>query len=481
MCILRAALTGALLLWTIGVYGGATASQDVAGAGGTETIEASDRELPLVISVGGLSGEILATDLADVHTEGGSAFVQLTLRSNGDPEARQSAAIALETDDLEISSVSGSGVSSRTEGDRHIVEIQGIGAENPAKVLIELKLRQDADFEVNELRFSIRSPARFVPLPPRKDGSDYFIASGNFSQKTVALSWPSSSCSRNFHSALLRIGDSGGNELREAWRAAQSPAASMSRRWHFRPSVPPRSRRNSRDDSSAGPISSSRERTIMTETASLMSSGFGRDLSSRGRYGWTISKTADDLKKYFTQQHIPSICTGALGFAAYYEEQLAPLGRRSDTLASLARDAVTLARTRAVAFVESARNLPGGHPAWGGAGLDTLKPSAAPGGDLKSLIVRMLRAVNADGETITEAGAAPNAYDAIRLLDETGLSDAGVPSRNRRAELGQALAAVEAAARIEAYRDQYDRFWKGFSGSLQAIRAAHAEHCACGS
>ncbi|HKJ62506.1 MAG TPA: hypothetical protein VKA94_11040, partial [Hyphomicrobiales bacterium] len=97
------------------------------------------------------------------------------------------------------------------------------------------------------------------------------------------------------------------------------------------------------------------------------------------------------------------------------------------------------------------------------------------------LILRLLEAANAEQNAIAKVAEAGNSYVALERLDRIGLSDAGISSRRQRADLQQALARIEAAIRLAAYRAQYDAFWLGFSNSLKDIGAAHAEHCVCGS
>jgi hypothetical protein len=382
--------------------------------------------------------------------------------------------VLLETERGEITSVFGKGVKSRSDGKARIVQIRGIRKKQSRKVLVEMKLRAGEQEQTNTLRFRIRSPAA-DPKKAKKPSTDAETING----QTISMSWPVASCGRQFHSALIKIGEAGGNSLRNTWRAAQTPDKTMSRRWYFRPLVPKRSRRSG-SDSADGPVSRSRERAIFTEAARRMSAGYERDIGRRGKYGWTIAKTTNDLKTYFSQEHNPAICTGALGFAAYFEDQLSPLGERSTKLASLVSDAALLARARAVELVENTRNLPGGHPAWGGARLDAIKPSANSGDDLKSVLVQMLQAVNAGPDAIEETAAADDIHSAIKHLDKIGLKAAGVTSKSSRSELGQAIATIEAAVRLAAYRDQFDIFWKGVSGPLDAIRSAYAKHCVCG-
>ncbi|MBX2804375.1 MAG: hypothetical protein KTR19_00255 [Hyphomicrobiales bacterium] len=446
----------------------------VTGALQPSSVRISQDQLPLTIMLGKIRGTLEASPLDTAHPEGSSAFAQLTFTSDDTTKQGRSAELIVEAEYGEIVSVTGNGVESDEQDGKHLVLVSGIREKRLRRILVEMKLDGESGEGLNTLKFLMRAEDEEETdesAPPPEQTSI---------SKTVALSWPVESCGRNYHSALKAIGEAGGNTLRDEWRDARRPLKSVSRRWHFRPSVPRRSRRGSAEQN-AKAISRNREREILIDTGKIIRSGFRRELSSRGRYGWALTKTAADLKGYFSQDYLPTICTGVEGFASYYEGKLAPLGKRSLRMSALTRDAEILARTRVVDFIESVRNLPGGHPAWGGSGLESLKKSISSGDDMKALIVRLLESARAEPDAIAEIVKAETSYDALVRLDRIGLSKAGISPRKRRRNLQQVLARIEAAVRLVAYRSQYDAFWLSFYGSLEDIRDAHAEHCVCGS
>jgi hypothetical protein len=139
-----------------------------------------------------------------------------------------------------------------------------------------------------------------------------------------------------------------------------------------------------------------------------------------------------------------------------------------------------LAREKAADVFEAARAIAGGHPAWGGATLITLKPRAAETQTMQALLVDLLKSAGFPGDLVEEVGNAANAYDALKRLDEQGLKSDAL-AKEMGSKLTEAVASIEMAVRLAAFRDRYEVFWDGFHGRLDAIRAAHAEHCVCGS
>jgi hypothetical protein len=246
----------------------------------------------------------------------------------------------------------------------------------------------------------------------------------------------------------------------------------------FRPSRPSRNR--SKADDETGRVTRKQARALYSEASALVGAGHDRILRRKGPYGWMLDKTANDLRKYFSQDMNPALCTGALGFASYYEEKLEPLGKRRERRARFAGLAEQLAREKAAAVFESARVIAGGHPAWGGATLVTLKPEAAEAQNMHALLVDLLKSTGFPKELVEEAGSAANDYDALKRLDEQGLKSDAL-TKAMRSKLREAVASIEMAVRLAAFRDRYEVFWDGFHGRLEAIRAAHAQHCVCGS
>jgi hypothetical protein len=109
-----------------------------------------------------------------------------------------------------------------------------------------------------------------------------------------------------------------------------------------------------------------------------------------------------------------------------------------------------------------------------------LKPLNAAPGDMHDLIVNLLQAADFPNSEIEDIRKAEDAYQALELIKDAGL-EGDEPSKSLRGELRGALASIEAAVRLKAFRARYGAFWQGFRGALEAIRAAHAEHCVCGS
>ena len=98
---------------------------------------------------------------------------------------------------------------------------------------------------------------------------------------------------------------------------------------------------------------------IFVEAGRLLRSGYDPDLGLNGRYSFTLSKTSNDLRKYFSQEENAAICTGAIAFTNYYEGKLSPLRKRGERLTALSTEAKQLARERTDAVFEAARGLPG--------------------------------------------------------------------------------------------------------------------------
>jgi hypothetical protein len=332
-------------------------------------------------------------------------------------------------------------------------------------VLIEVKLKAAGENTPNRLKFALRAA----------DGD------ADDAGQSMAIAWPVTDCGSRYHAALQQIGENGGNDLGDIWRAVSRPDKSMSGRWMFPPTAAKRStRRSSRDDDDDDGISRRQARAIFSEAQNLTQAGYDRSLRRQGQYGWILSKTAADLKKYFSQDMNPAICTGALAFTAYYEDRLSPLAKRGDRLTGMAEKAERLAHDQAGAVIRMTRHLPGGHPAWGGATLVALKPLTAAPGDMQDLIARLLQAADFPNSEIEEIRKAEDAYQALELIKEAGLEGDGL-SKPLRDELRGALASIEAAVRLRAFDARYGAFWQGFRGALESIRAAHADHCVCGS
>jgi hypothetical protein len=434
-------------------------------------LQVSQPDLPMTLSAGTIRGELTATSLSAVYSKGASAFVQLALTSKSGGKKGEAVELLLQTEQSEITGVTGAGAESEEDGAARRVRVEGIRSGQSRKLLIEVKLHGAEGKRASRLMLTLRTPD--------SQGAPVSSASKNAAeQKTVTLQWQVSDCAGRFHAALHRIGDEGGSTLRDLWRNASRPDKEMSRRWMFRPAVPKRQSRRERLADERDGVSGKQARRVYLEADRLTSAGYDPSLRERGEFGWMIGKVAGDLKTYLSQEPNPAICTGVEGFTAYYEKKLSPLGERGERLAKLADDANQLARDRAEAVVSAVREMPGGHPAGGGASLAALTPLSEAPHDFKALLVDLLHSVNYPQEALEKIKAAGSTYHSLEILDEAGLDEDGVP-KSVRAELRASVAAIEAALRLDRFRERHEALWKGFNGSLEAIRNAHGKACIC--
>ncbi len=427
-------------------------------------------DLPRYLRAGPIRGELTATPANGRYAAGASAFAQLKLSGDTDAKRGIAAELLLEAENGEIVSVTGPEVDAEETGATHLARIEGLRQGRDRTVLIEFKLRA-AGNAPNTLKLTLRE-AQTDERETSRQGS-------GAAEETVAIAWPVNDCAGGYHAAIKQIGENGGNRLRESWREALRPDKSMARGWLFRPLMPRRSVRR-QAETETGALSQSEQRAIYVEANGLIGTGYDSSLRESGRYGWTVAKVGADLRKYFSQAENPALCTGAIGFTDYYEKQLAPLGKRGERLAKLAADAKRLAQEKAGQAVVTARTLPGGHPAWGGATLAALKPVSDTPDDLKTRIVELMQLADFPMEAVAKVKEAEGAYAALRILDDAGL-DAGEAPKMLRAELREALSAIEAAIRLEAFQQRGAALWQKLHGSLDAIREAHAKNCICGS
>jgi len=420
--------------------------------------------LPPKLIIGPVTATLTASAIQATSAPGTRAFVQIKMFSDSRRRGGDEIGLQLQPEHGEIVGVRGARVISQDDSGSRLLRVDGLRRNRIQTVLIEVLLKATGNGEANQLRVTFT----------REAGED-----GGTVPQPIVLKWPMSDCGESYHAALGEIGAQGGNELRDLWRSVASRDRSVSRRWMFRPSVP-RRRRGRGDELVTKSTTRAQARAIYGETNRLMRAGYDRTLRRRGRHGWMLTKTSYDLKRYFSQSMNPALCTGAPGFAAYYEDQLEPLAERHDRLVRLSRQADRLARDKAETVFAATTGLPGGHPAWGGATLVVLQAPSTEREDRKALLVSLLQATRFPPALVSQLREAPNAYRALRTLDEVGIKTDRLPDEVYD-RLRDAVGAIEAAVRLADFKARYERFWTGFNGSLQAIRKAHAEHCVCGS
>ena len=145
----------------------------------------------------------------------------------------------------------------------------------------------------------------------------------------------------------------------------------------------------------------------------------------------------------------------------------------------MAGQAEILARGKAKDALSAMRHMEGGHPALGGASLEAIKPVSTDTGDLKSVMASLLEAAQIDTGVVARVRATADDFDALEIVADEGLNS-DVLSDAQQDELKDALASIETAIRLGAYRGRYQAFWDGFYGKIEAIRGAHRQFCVCG-
>ena len=474
---LRVFPVATLLAGYLLVQGTAFAQDNSAEAAGANSASQSmpAPPMPSVLTVGSIRGALTATPMDGRYSAGTSAFAQVKLSSTSTAKRGIAAELLLEVEHGEIVGVTGAALESDQEGSVRVAQLEGLRQGRDRTLLVEVKLRRAEGNPPNTLKLTLRAPRG---EGGRDDSGNEPPASAE-NAATVQLAWRVRDCADSYHAALRRIGDEKGNRLREIWRAASRPEKSMPREWLFRPALPKNaSRRRVATSDVTSSIATRDAREIFVEAGRLLRAGYDAELGMKGRHSDTLGKISNDLRKYFSQDENAAICTGAIAFTNYYEGKLSPLRKRGDKLAALSADAKQLARERVDAVFEAVRGLPEGHPGWGGATLASLRPNEDRSSDLKAMVADLGEVAALAEAAIADIKAADGPYAALRTVEDHGLDGAELP-KETRADLRQALSAIEAAVLLDTFVGRYAGFWDGFYGSLQAIRDAHGKNCAC--
>lgn len=478
MMSLRVLSAGALVAGCLLTQGMAFAQDNSGDAAAMKPTSVSVPALaiPGELKAGSVRGALTATPTAGRYSAGTSAFAQIRLSSQSTAKRGIAAELLLEVEHGEIVGVTGPEVDTDQEGGVHIAHIDGLRQGRDRSLLVEVKLHTAEGNPPNKLKLTLRAPSA---EPDEKDGKASEPGASAEDTNTALLAWPVTDCAGGYLAALRQIGAEKGNRLREIWRAASRPEKSMPREWLFRPALPKSaSRRRKVASDVTASIAARDAREIFLEAGRLLRAGYDPDLGLNGRYSDTLGKTSTDLRKYFSQGENAAICTGAIAFANYYEGKLSPLRKRGERLTALSAEAKQLARERADAIFEAARGLPMGHPGWGGATLASLRPIEDRSNDPKAMVADLVEVAGLPGEFVAELRTADGPYAALRAVEDHGFGSTELP-KETRADLRQALSAIEAAVLLDSFVGRYAGFWNGFYGSLEAIRDAHGKNCVC--
>ena len=476
MCI-RVLSAGVLVAGLLLTQGAAHAQDNSGGLAATLPFATSVRAPapPTQLQAGTVRAALMATPAAGRYSAGTSAFAQIRLSSQSTAKRGAAAELLLQVEHGEIVGVTGSGLDRDEEGGVQIVHVHGLRRGRDRSLLVEVKLRAAEGNPPNTLKLTLRAP----DAEQDDEDGEQAVPGRASAQATALLAWPVTDCAGRYHAALRQIGAEKGNRLRDIWRAASRPEKSRPRQWLFRPATPkPTARRRRAAPEVTASIASKDAGEIFTEAGRMLRAGYDPALGLKGRYSFTLGKTSNDLRKYFSQDENAAICTGAVAFASYYEAKLSPLRKRGERLTELSAEARQLAHERADAIFEAARGLPMGHPGWGGATLASLRPIEDRSRDLKATVADLVEVAGASEAFVAELRGSEGPYSALRMLEDRGLEDTELP-KDMRVNLRQALAAIEAAVVLDSFVARYAGFWSGFHGSLEAIRDAHGKNCVC--
>jgi hypothetical protein len=475
MCI-RVLSAVALVAGILLTHGAADAQENFGPAAPqASAVSVRTTSTPTELQAGTVRAVLMATPAAGRYSAGTSAFAQIRLSSQSTAKRGAAAELLLEVEHGEIVGVTGSGLDRDEERGVQIVHVDGLRKGRDRSLLVEVKLRTAEGNPPNTLKLTLRTPG----AEQDEEGGKQAAPGSASAQDTALLAWPVMDCAGRYHAALRQIGAEKGNRLRDIWRAASRPEKSRPREWLFRPALPRQtaSRRRAAPEVTAS-IAVKDGREIFVEAGRMLRAGYDPALGLNGRYSFTLGKTSNDLRKYFSQDENAAICTGAVAFASYYEAKLSPLHKRGERLTALSAEARQLAHERADAIFDAARGLPMGHPGWGGATLASLRPIEDRSHDLQATIADLVEVAGASEAFVAELRGAEGAYAALRALEDRGLEDTELP-KEMRVNLRQALSAIEAAVLLDSFVARYAGFWSGFYGSLEAIRDAHGQHCVC--
>ncbi|HEY7646285.1 MAG TPA: hypothetical protein VH858_14675, partial [Hyphomicrobiales bacterium] len=121
-------------------------------------LQVSQPDLPMTLSAGTIHGELTATSLSAIYSEGASAFVQLALTSRSGGKKGEAVEVLLQTEQSEIAGVTGPGAETEEDGAVRRVRVEGIRAGQSRKLLIEVKLHGSEGKPASRLMLTLRTP-----------------------------------------------------------------------------------------------------------------------------------------------------------------------------------------------------------------------------------------------------------------------------------------------------------------------------------
>jgi len=203
-----------------------------------------------------------------------------------------------------------------------------------------------------------------------------------------------------------------------------------------------------------------------------------------GRYGWTVTRLAVDLRTYMRQAPHPALCTGAQDYLDYLESVSVGFRMRAKEMHEARHDAPARAATHIRRLRRLLQEQQGGHPAVGAAPLAVLTPFPE---DADVLMTLQELATTVVTLTVAESAAREMAAaaDMLAALEtaKTHTDDdlfRAHPGAVRRAAR-RVLSLIEASYYLRMGDDHYTRVETALYGGIDRIRKAHGGACIQGS
>jgi len=268
-------------------------------------------------------------------------------------------------------------------------------------------------------------------------------------------------CAGAYHSALSHIGATHGEALGQAIKSAQSGWRKLKGRWLFPP------RRSIKDKGF---------RWVVRRAAPFVRRR-GIDPKLRQTVQTQlIARMATDLKVYVGQRAAPALCTGAVQYMDFFDNQLVPFRRDRESAAELFERAAQMADWK-LGSAERALRTP-------------LVLRGNEDTDLLTARERQLTKLFATARAIWSTIVDADGTEGLLFAHVSALAHSRIalkqvalkrrsPLRARYFTLYTAFTAVEALAYIQTSHAKYQEIAAGFGNTIAAVRSAHSKICGC--
>jgi hypothetical protein len=244
------------------------------------------------------------------------------------------------------------------------------------------------------------------------------------------------------------------------------------------------------------PLTDAEAEQIKSLTRMVADRGAVADVNRRGRFYELTKRVGGELLGFLGQDYLPTICTGSMAMAGFYERRLAPITNRLASLQKASKEAHEMARRSValalVSWENGRRQATAGQTAGETGTADGSDTSAAPGegnaqsvdlSNVPSEIADMILAVGRvmlPREIVGHIEAEGSAFDRLVSARE-GMSAAaaGEAPAHVHAAVYRAFRAIEIAYYARLHQQRFADYAGGLSGLLGRIRESHETDCRC--